>query len=215
MTGLRYKLAVFDLDGTLTLEPSLWEYIHVRLGRWSGQAERYQDMFMAGRIDYFTFCSLDAQVWRGLSRKLLLELVKEVPFCQGVDGLTGYLRSRGLKLILISSGLTLLSDLVRERYGFDFAVANELMFEQGLATGDIRIHVHFDRKKEWLLRAMAEFRAVPEEVIAFGDSDGDRHFFELAGYSVAVNPRSETLAALADLVHVGPNLADIIPRLPV
>jgi phosphoserine phosphatase len=44
----RYKLAVFDLDGTLTSERSIWEYIHKRLGKWYGFAEEYQKRFLAG-----------------------------------------------------------------------------------------------------------------------------------------------------------------------
>jgi phosphoserine phosphatase len=28
----RYKLVIFDLDGTLTQERSIWEYIHKQLG---------------------------------------------------------------------------------------------------------------------------------------------------------------------------------------
>jgi len=36
----RFKLALFDLDGTLTTERSAWEYIHRRLGVWDGQAEK-------------------------------------------------------------------------------------------------------------------------------------------------------------------------------
>ncbi|MBU2547882.1 MAG: HAD family phosphatase [Proteobacteria bacterium] len=211
----RFKLAVFDLDGTLTREPSLWEYIHVRLGSWTGQADRYLADFLAGRIDYETFCRLDARVWRGRTLEELSGLARAVPFHQGVGRLTGHIRNQGLHLVLISSGLTLLSDWVAERYGFDIAVANELEFDRGRATGEVRIRVHFDQKREWLARAMETFGASPGEVLAFGDSDGDRHLFDLAGYRVAVNPRSRKLADRADLVHRGPDLSVLIPRLPL
>ena len=211
----RYKLAVFDLDGTLTPIRSSWEFIHVQLGQWFGRAEKFQEMFLAGRIDYYTFCRLDAEVWRGLSREELTAVVRKVPFYPGVDRLTSYLKERGLKLGLISSGLTLLSDLVQNRFGFDFAAANEILFENDRATGGVRIHVQFDRKAELLRQALDSFGAKPEEVIAFGDSEGDRQFFDLAGFKVALNPTSAELAARADLVHRGRDLAEIIPRLPV
>jgi len=211
----KFKLAVFDLDGTLTQVRSLWEFIHLQLGQWFGRAEKFQEMFLTGRIDYHTFCRLDAEVWRGLSRDELMAVVRKVPFYPGVDRLTGYLKERGLKLGLISSGLTLLSDLVQKRFGFDFAVANEILFENDKATGGVRIHVQFDRKAELLRQALDNFGSAPEEVIAFGDSDGDTQFFDLAGFKVAVNPSSEELAARANLVHRGRDLAEIIPRLPV
>jgi len=52
------KLVIFDLDGTLTQERSIWEYIHKRLGKWYGFAEEYQKRFLAGGISYGRFCEL-------------------------------------------------------------------------------------------------------------------------------------------------------------
>jgi phosphoserine phosphatase len=49
----RFKLVIFDLDGTLTQERSIWEYIHKQLGKWYGFAEEYQNLFLAGKISYF------------------------------------------------------------------------------------------------------------------------------------------------------------------
>jgi hypothetical protein len=56
---------IFDLDGTLTRERSIWEYIHKQLGKWVGFAEAYQRRFLAGLISYEEFCELDAKVWKG------------------------------------------------------------------------------------------------------------------------------------------------------
>jgi phosphoserine phosphatase len=39
----RYRLVIFDLDGTLTRERSIWEYIHIQLGKWYGFAEENQE----------------------------------------------------------------------------------------------------------------------------------------------------------------------------
>ena len=61
----QFKLVIFDLDGTLTQERSIWEYIHKQLGKWYGFAEEYQNLFLAGKISYEEFCERDAQVWKG------------------------------------------------------------------------------------------------------------------------------------------------------
>src|SRR5512135_214453 len=101
----RFKLAIFDLDGTLTRERSIWEYIHKQLGKWYGFAEDYQKRFLAREISYERFCQLDAEVWRGMRVDEVLSIVKTVPFHAGADDLTGCLKARGLKLALVSSGL--------------------------------------------------------------------------------------------------------------
>jgi phosphoserine phosphatase len=38
----QFRLVTLDLDGTLTRERSVWEYIHKQLGKWYGFAEDYQ-----------------------------------------------------------------------------------------------------------------------------------------------------------------------------
>ena len=53
-----FKLVIFDLDGTLTQERSIREYIHKRLDKWHGFAEEYQKKFLAGGISYERFCEL-------------------------------------------------------------------------------------------------------------------------------------------------------------
>ena len=77
----QYKLAIFDLDGTLTQERSIWEYIHKQLGKWVGFAEAYQKKFLAGLISYEEFCELDAKVWRGMRVGKLTEIAKQTRTC--------------------------------------------------------------------------------------------------------------------------------------
>lgn len=213
--GSSYKLAVFDLDGTLTRERSIWEYIHKCLGTWHGFAESFQQRFLRGEISYEEFCDLDAQVWKGMRREDLARIVRTVPFREGVDLLIEHLKQKGLKLALVSSGLSLLSDWVHQRYGFDDSIANELLHEEGILTGKVRIRVYHDRKGEWVRRILQRFRLPPEEMIALGDSRGDLDMVQLAGFSVALNPSCPILEEAADLCLQTENLAEIIPQLPL
>ncbi len=182
-----FRLATLDLDGTLTREPSIWEYIHKRLGKWYGFADDYQKQFLAGRISYEEFCEHDAQVWEGMKVEELFEIVKTVPFRPGVDELIRYLKERGLKLSLVSSGLSLLSDWVHRKYGFDYSVSNDLLHKNGILTGRVRIRVYYDQKAEWVRKILKKFGVNPEEVIAIGDSKGDIDMFQMVGFSVAVH----------------------------
>ncbi len=210
-----YKLVVFDLDGTLTAERSIWEYIHKKLDRWYGYAEKYQSQFLQGKVSYEQFCELDAQVWKGMRVDDLRDIVRGVPFNPGVDELTSVLKRLGLRLALVSSGLSLLSEWVQEKYGFDYAVSNRILCEDGILTGEVEIKVHYDRKDEWVQSIKDMFRIRRNEIIAIGDSVGDIEMFEMAGYSISFNSSSPKLDQIADVVVKGNDLSHIIPRLPM
>jgi phosphoserine phosphatase len=211
----RYKLVIFDLDGTLTQEKSIWEYIHIRLGKWYGFAEEYQKQFLAGKISYEEFCQRDAVVWKGMTGGEVLEIVKTVPFHPGVDELIGYLKQEGLKLSMVSSGLSLLTDWVHRRYGFDYSISNDLVHENGILTGKVKIQVYYDKKAEWVKRILQQYGIKPEEAIAIGDSKGDIDMFQMVGFSVAFNSSCEELDSIATVCVRSQNLADIIPKLPI
>jgi phosphoserine phosphatase len=209
-----YKLVIFDLDGTVTQERSIWEYIHIRLGKWYGFAEEYQKQFLAGKINYQRFCELDAEVWKGMKVEEVLKIVKNVPFHSGVDELINYLKAKGLKLSMVSSGLSLLSNWVHQKYGFDYSVSNDLLHENGVLTGKVKIQVYYDKKAEWVEKILKQFGMRPEEVIAIGDSKGDIDMFQMVGFSIAFNSSCSELDQLASVCIQSKNLADIIPRLP-
>jgi phosphoserine phosphatase len=210
-----YKLAIFDLDGTLTQERSIWEYIHKQLGKWFGFAEEYQRQFLAEKISYEEFCERDAQVWEGMRVEELLKIIKTVPFHPGVDELIHYLKQKGLKLSMVSSGLSLLSNWVHQKYGFDYSVSNDLLQENGVLNGKVKIQVYYDKKAEWVKKILNQFEVSPEEVIAIGDSRGDMDMFQMVGYSIAFNSSCSELDQIASACIQSENLVDIIPKLPI
>ncbi|OGP91405.1 MAG: hypothetical protein A2156_12190 [Deltaproteobacteria bacterium RBG_16_48_10] len=210
-----FKLVIFDLDGTLTQERSIWEYIHKKLGKWYGFAENYQKQFLAGKISYNQFCELDARVWKGMRVEDVREIAKAVPFHSGIDELIHYLKRKGLKLTLVSSGLSILSNWVHERYGFDYSISNDLLHEDGILTGKVKIQVHYDQKAEWVKRILKQFGVTPERSIAIGDSVGDLGMFQAVGFSIAFNSSCKDLDQIATLCVQSEDLIDIIPRLPL
>jgi phosphoserine phosphatase len=145
----------------------------------------------------------------------LLEIVKTVPFHCGADELINYLKHKGLKLAMVSSGLSLLSHWVHERYGFDYSVSNDLLHENGILTGKVKIQVYYDKKAEWVEKILKQFGVKPEEVIAIGDSKGDIDMFQMVGFSIAFNSSYRDLEKIATVSVQSQNLADIIPKLPL
>lgn len=210
-----FKLVIFDLDGTLTKEKSIWEYIHKKLGKWYGYAEKYQEQFLSGMISYERFCELDALVWKGMKLKEIFNIVKTVPFYSGIEELIGYLKEKRLKISIISSGLSLLSDWVAKKYGFDYSVSNELLHENGILTGEVKIRVYYDRKAEWVECICRELNIEPRQTISIGDSRGDIDMFKKTGFSIAFNSSCSELDEVATICLKSEDLTDIIPKLPI
>jgi phosphoserine phosphatase len=200
-TAPTYKLAVFDMDGTLTDCVSSWQYYHERLGIWDGEASVHQGQFRRGEISYEEFARLDAGHWAGLPLERLEQITAEVNFLPDVKECLGRMKEDlGLRLVVISSGLTVMTDRARLELGVDQVFANRLVISEGLITGQVDVVVPIGGKGRVLQLIQERFRVQPEETVAVGDSRDDLDLFSRAGLTVAVNPRHEELAERADLV---------------
>jgi len=85
--------------------------------------------------------------------------------------------------------------------------------EDGVLNGEIKIHVHYDRKGEWVQEAQQKFNARNEEVLAIGDSPGDVTMFQMVGLSIAFNSSSVKIDSLATLSIRSSDLRALIPPL--
>jgi phosphoserine phosphatase len=116
---------------------------------------------------------------------------------------------------MVSSGLSVLSDWVHQKFGFDYSVSNDLLHENGVLTGKVRIQVHYDKKAEWVRRILQKFNVKPEEAIAVGDSKGDIDMFQMVGFSISFNSSCSDLDKIASVCIQSNHLVDIIPKLPI
>ncbi|MCG8402335.1 MAG: HAD-IB family phosphatase, partial [Firmicutes bacterium] len=184
------KLAAFDMDGTITGERSSWEYLHRRLGIWEGQAQKYQELFLAGDISYEEFCRLDAAMWRDMPLAQVYAILDEIPLDGSAPKLLDRMLESGAHLVLLSTGLKLLADRLTGSLGFKTRLANELVHREGKLTGDIIVHVSThppgNTKGHHLRECMRLAGASPRETVAVGDSAGDLEMFQEAGLAIAV-----------------------------
>ncbi|OQB48934.1 MAG: Phosphoserine phosphatase [Firmicutes bacterium ADurb.Bin153] len=210
------KLFCFDMDGTLTRIASSWEYLSRRLGIWDGNAEHHLTAFIEGKIDYMEFCRLDAMVLKGLPSKSVYEAIAGIEIDSGVESLVKHLRERGVKLALISSGLSILADRVMQVARFDYVFANELEVSGGMMTGGVKVNVSIDdpnmTKKAIVSRIAASIGLGSSEIAAVGDNWGDHGMIEEAATKFFVNRlQDETDRAMSvfeDIIIVN-NMDDI------
>jgi len=210
-----FLAALFDLDGTLTPVTSFWQHLHEVLAQWHDDADDFQRQFRGGKIDYATFCRLDAERWKGKPVGDLKRIAEAVPLRPGARDLRLHLQQRGLKVGIISTGLTLLADRVHRELDLDFTIANRLVTRGGRFTGEVKINVEYGRKEEAVELFCHQFGIAPGRVMGVGDSEGDISLFQAVGFSLALNPESEAVARSASTSCRAENLLEILAHLPL
>ncbi len=195
---MRYKLVVFDIDGTITKHISSWQFLHERLGQWNDQAIRYQEMFQAGKISYRKFCRLDAAHWKGMEASRLYKVMEEIPYAKNVERAVKFLKERRFKLAAVSTGIQFIVDRVKKDLGFDYAVGNKLKVRRGRLTGGVEVKINHLGKGKVLESILKRFRIAASSAVVVGDSAGDIPMMKMAGYAIAFNASSRAVSEAAD-----------------
>jgi len=208
----KLRLVVFDVDGTLIRVESSWRHLHEQLGTWD-RGRKYAERFFKGFITYEDWARLDASLWRGLPLEKVQRIVNDIPYTDGAREVITTLRRRELLVVLLSAGLSIVTDRIREDIGVDGSLANELAVENGFLTGEVRVDVSFSNKGEVLHRFLEKFGVTPDECAAVGDDETMIPLFEKVGLGIAFNPRKKVVEKHADVVVKGNDLRQILPHL--
>lgn len=206
------RLAIFDLDGTLKQARDPYIYLHQRLGTWE-VAQAFSFQGISGQLPYSEWLRLDASLWKGVSRAAMEAIFHDNPYLPGARETVCALRQAGVRVAVVSTGLNVHAELVQAELGLDWIIANELLFEDGHATGTARERVPEGGKGRIVEQLQTDFRVQPADCLAVGDSTSDVAMFALARLGVAVNPSSGHVRSAAGLVLDSPDLWPLLPRL--
>jgi phosphoserine phosphatase len=201
------RLALIDVDGTLTTAHSSWQFVLERCGRWDGQGEDNLARFRTGSISYEEFCRLDAALLAGQRYADLQKVAGTVPVRAGAAALFDCLRRHDYHIALISTGLRILTSQLSARFQADWCIANDLETVDGRCTGRAIIEIGAEDKGRHCRRLIAESGA--RHVLAIGDSPGDLPMFAAADLAVAVAATDPRVLAAADLRVPGPDLMPV------
>ncbi len=206
----RLELAVFDADGTLTRITSIWQYLHQRFGTWN-QGRMTALRYYKGEITYDEWARLDALMWRGRELSEVLRVVQDIPFIDGAIHSFKLLKEYGMKIAVASAGLSFLANRTVRELGADMAVANELAVIDGRLTGDVRIKVSMENKRDVIREIAKVFDVSMKECAVIGDYRYD--IPEDAGLKIAFNPKDDEVERLADVIVESSDLKDVLSHL--
>jgi len=206
-----FKLVIFDLDGVLVPINSSWQYVHEAFGRDNEESYR---RYMRGEIDFQEFMRSDIVLWEGATIETVREILDQVPLTEGARETIQALHERGMRIAIVSSGISLLAERVGRELGIDQVYANKLIADrQGHLTGEGEAVVPLLEKYDVTKRILEEEEVSSQECATVGDNIFDIPRFGDMGLSIIFNPKDEESEKKADVSITGRDLRLILPWL--
>jgi phosphoserine phosphatase len=201
-------LIVFDMDGTLIDGETIDEL--AKAANVGDLVAELTKRAMRGEMDFEEALRERVRLLKGLKVAEVEKVAREIPLMKGAKELIRELKKE-YKIAMVSGGFTIVACRIAQELEIDSVIANELVIENGVLTGEvIGPLVHQNSKKE-ALEAIAERQGMrPEDCIVIGDGANDISMFEVAGFSIAFNA-NPILYDIADVIVMKKDLTMMLP----
>ncbi len=204
----RKRLVVFDMDSTIVDAEIIDE-----LAKAAGVGKEVADITakgMEGNLDFAQSLRDRVRLLKGLPIETLNAIRDNMKLTPGSEELLRALKGMGFKLALISGGFTYFTDELKNKLGFDYAYANELVIKDGKISGEVTGQIIDSKKKADIVQEIMKKEGLTkEEVVAVGDGANDRIMIKNAGLGIAFNAK-EVLKKVADGSITKNNLKGLI-----
>lgn len=209
----RWRLACFDLDGTLVRSTSVSRHLADRFGQ-SEQMEMLERRYAAGEISNSIVAEEQARAYRDMPLPQVVAALEDIVCIGGIDDTLHALRERGIESILGTVTWSFAGEEFRRRHGFLAASGTEIALDSdGVLTGEVERHFDEWDKLEFV-RSYCRERAIDlGECIAIGDSRSDIPLFEAVGFSVALNATPQAREAASVTIDTE-DLTDVLDLIP-
>jgi len=205
-------IAIFDIDGTLrkTIDP--WMLLHNHLGT-AVQGEKYYKAWVNNEISYAEMTELDASLWEGIYKSEMLKVIDFNPIRKGSENLINWFRDKNIPCVGISTGVSFLNDITAKELGLNEVISNEILFNNGICSGEVIINVQEDSKAQILENVLKKYSVGLGKIISFGDGHADISMFKRSSYSIAIFPRTKEVSNNADFTVKSEPIDKVIPHL--
>ena len=181
-----FKLATFDLDGTLVRNTTTTLYFAELLGV-KDQVLELERAFSAEKLDSTGFMQKISEIMSGLTVDFIQEHLDGLPFIKDIAQTVANLKRQGVRTMIVTTANQLFAEAIQRKFGFDHAYGTQFKVNSDGTLGR-GIAVCSGAHKIQHVRAIAdEVGASMQEVVAVGDSLSDVAVFSKVGRSVALN----------------------------
>ncbi|MFC2171623.1 HAD-IB family phosphatase [Acidobacteriota bacterium] len=215
----RYKLACFDLDGTVIDDTVfVWQTIHDYLDTSNDERMKAQDAYFSGKISYRQWAEHDIMLWKeaGATKEKIEAAIRPMRLMKGARETLDTLRDTGMELAVISGSLDIALEHVLPDYDdyFEVVYINKLIFDGNGEISAIDTNPYdISRKGEGLTKIASNKGIDLSQCVFVGDHFNDVSVAKLAGLSIAFNCKSEELAEVSDVIIKEPDLTNILKHI--
>lgn len=211
--SLRWRVACFDLDGTLVRGTSTCQH----LGDCFGHGTVIRDLetsYALGTVTNRDVADVDAKYYIGRTTHEIETAMSTIPLIGGIEHAVSELRRNGILVLLTTVTWSFAAEVLAKRFGLD-GCSGCVMGESGAGVLSGTVVRHFDEfDKRDFVKHYCEKRDISmDRVFAVGDSRSDIPLFSAVGHSVAINATEPARRAATCSISTG-NLADVLSLIP-
>lgn len=212
------KIAVFDMDNTI-LRAS---FINTAATAFGFRQELME--IVTNNSNPFIRTKMIARMLKGRSFGELLEVADSITVTPGLPELITELKQQGYITGIISDSYDCITNHIKNKYGFDFTISNELEFSKSIATGEVKIPSFFvlDDKSQCkheycklnaLINICDKYTVDLKNSFVVGDGENDICIIRKAGIGVSFCSTNNFVDSVADYVIKEPDFGLLIPIL--
>lgn len=212
------KIAVIDMDNTIFRS----SFIKTAVAEFGLKNELVE--IVTKNSNPFIRTKMIARLLHGKSISHLLSLTDTIDVTPHLSELIREMKNRGYVTGIISDSYDCITNHIKNKFGFDFTIANDLRFYDGVATGEVQISSMFlpDEKSQCqheycklnaLIKIGEDYGVDLKDTLVIGDGENDICPISKAGIGISFCSTDSLVDVVADYQIKEPDFNLLIPLL--
>ena len=181
-------LVLMDMDST-TIQVECIDEI-ASLYNVGNAVSRVTALAMQGKLDFNESLQTRVSKLKNAPVSILQEVADSMPIMPGLVELIATLKKANWKVAIASGGFDFFANRLKEDYGFDYIIANNLVVNGDLLVGEVSGEIINAEVKARTLNELAKKYQIPmSQTVAIGDGANDLLMMATASTGIAIHAK--------------------------